>query len=347
MTLKVGIAGAGFVTPFHVEGWRKTGKAEVQAIYARKRSQAEEKAQVHGIPAVYDDFGAFLDEAGIDVIDIITPPEAHLVMVREAAKRGIHIICQKPLANSLEEAEEIVAVARKAGVKFMIHENWRFRPWYRVLKPYLNDGVFGDVFYAHFSTRLAGTVLSQKYPEVPYSLKRQPFFADMERFLVLESVIHHLDVCRYLFGEPDSIYARTHQVSELIKGEDVATAVLAYPHMTALVERSYGSKGHAPPPQQSETAVIEGTEGSAFIDTQGALRIVLDGPEGRRELQPEYSLENAYASSYATTIAHFVEGLLNDRPFETSGDDNLRTLSLVFAAYRSAKTNQVVTLENQ
>lgn len=342
--LRVGIAGAGYVTPFHIEGWRKTGQARVKAIYARDRRQGEEKARTLDVPAVFSDFRRFLDESGIDIVDIITPPEAHLSMVMEAAERGIHIICQKPLAPSLEEAEKIINIAQEAGVRFMVHENWRFRSWYRVLGKLLREGILGQIFYAHFCARFAGTVLSQEYPDVPYSLRRQPFFADMSPFLVFESVIHHLDVSRYLFGEPISVYARLHRVSELIKGEDLATVVLGYPHLTSVIERSYGSKGHTSPPLQSEQVVIEGKHGTAFIEMDGRLRLVLDGPQGRREIQPDYPLENAYANSYAATIAHFVEKLLAQEPFETEGEDNLRTLALVFAAYRSAEANQVVTL---
>jgi D-apiose dehydrogenase len=96
----------------------------------------------------------------------------------------------------------------------------------------------------------------------------------MKPFLIIESAIHQLDVMRYLFGEPTSLYARCQRVSPHVRGEDVSLIVLGYPGRTVLVERSYASKGYANPPILSERVAIEGTDGSAFLDTDGCLRLM-------------------------------------------------------------------------
>ena len=82
----------------------------------------------YGIPKLYKDFEEMLDQEKPDVVDIITPPTTHLPLCQLAAERGIHIICQKPLAPTFAEAKAIVELAEKAGVRFMVHENWRFQP---------------------------------------------------------------------------------------------------------------------------------------------------------------------------------------------------------------------------
>ena len=120
---------------------------------------------------------------------------------------------------------------------------------------------------------------------------------------------------------------------------------LGFDAMDVSIERSYASKGHAAPASGGgEEVMVEGTEGTAFLDGSGALRIVRDGPGGRSEAAPEFDRTDAYPRSYAAAIAHFVDGLRTGAPFETSLEDNLRTLTAVFAAYRSIETAAAVDL---
>ena len=90
---------------------------------------------------------------------------------------------------------------------------------------------------------------------------------------------------------------------------------------------------------------MEGDEGTAFVDGEGSLRIVRDGPDGRSEDIPSMNRSDAYASSYGATIAHFVHGLRTGAPFETDFRDNLRTLAITLAAYDSIETGQPVDLQ--
>jgi predicted dehydrogenase len=342
--LRVLVAGSGYVAPFHLRGWQALENVEVVAIAARNRPAARRLASEYGIAAVHDDLAAALSAETPDIVDIITPPEAHAEQVALAAAAGAHIICQKPLAADLAGARAMLETVTAAGVRAMVHENFRFRPWFRVLGERLRAGDIGRPFYLRSDLRLAGTVTTERHPETPWSLARQPFFAGLERFLILESVIHQVDVARCLLGEPDSIYARARRVSPHVQGEDLAILHLGFPEADAVIERSYASKGHPGPPVASETVVVEGDAGSAFVDGQGVVRILRDGPAGRVETFPAIDRTDAYAGSYAATIAHFTGALRDGTPFETDIRDNLRTLAVTLAAYDSIATGLPVDL---
>src|SRR5690606_26514456 len=125
----VGI-GAGYFSHFHYEAWRRIPQVEITALHDRVRQKAEQTAAQHGIPRVYDSVEEMLDREQPDFVDIITPPTTHLDFVRAAAQRGIHVICQKPLAPTYDECVTLVEQARSAGVRLLVHENFRWQPWY-------------------------------------------------------------------------------------------------------------------------------------------------------------------------------------------------------------------------
>ena len=343
--LKVVLVGTGMVSPIHLRGWQRLPGITVVGLQSRTRSKAEERAREFGIANVYDDYEEMLDAEKPDIADICSPQEVHLAQVRAAAERGIHVKCQKPMAGSLEEAREIARVVEAAGIRFMVHENFRFRIWYRELKRQLDSGIIGTPYYCRSDARIGGTVLTAEHPERPWNLVRQPFFAELPRFLILESMIHQLDVCRFLFGEPRGIYTAARRVSPHVKAEDLVSMLLTFDNMHAVVERSYASRGYRQPPLVTEWVAVEGDKGSLFLEADGTMRVEVDAPGDRRTIRPEYPLEDAYANSYAGAIQHFAECMRSGASFETDAEDNLRTLALTFAAYDSWRNNQVVTLD--
>ncbi|MEQ8707752.1 MAG: Gfo/Idh/MocA family oxidoreductase [Rhodospirillales bacterium] len=344
--LRVVLAGSGYVTPFHIRGWQALADIEVVAIAARNETVAKQRAREFGIARTYSNLAAALAAEQPDIVDICTPPEAHAEQIGLAARYGAQVICQKPLAASLSEARAMLATVEAAGIRAMVHENFRFRPWFRALGQRLRAGDIGQPFYLRSDLRLAGTVTTSAHPQTAWSLARQPFFAGLDRFLVLESVIHQIDVARYLLGEPQTIYARTRRISSHVAGEDLAILHLGFEAAEAVIERSYASKGYSSPPVTSETVVVEGDEGTAFVDRDGGLRIVRDGPGGSSDNVIALDRADAYAGSYAATIAHFVDGLRSGAPFETDFRDNLRTLAITLAAYDSVETGQPVDLHS-
>jgi predicted dehydrogenase len=216
------LIGCGHISRSHLPGWAASPDADIVAVCDLDRARAEERAAQFGIARVYDDPAAALATERPDLVDIATRPETHQALIQLAADHGAHILCQKPLAPTLAEAEEMAAICRRAGVRFMVNEMWRWLPWYRDLAPRLAAGEIGPVHYARFQGG------RRAYRRARPINDDQPYFADMPRLIVYEMIIHWIDAARYLFGEVASVYARTQRINPAIVGEDVALLVLTH-----------------------------------------------------------------------------------------------------------------------
>ncbi len=170
----VGI-GAGYFAPFQYEAWTRIPEVEIVAIYNRTEERARALMAQYGIPRFYGDWKEMLDRERPDFVDIITPPETHEEMCGFAAARGIHIICQKPLAPTYEASKRIVVDSAAANVRFMVHENFRWQPWYRAIKDVQVRGDIGDFTHIHFLMRMGDGWGEDAY------LARQPFFREYPR----------------------------------------------------------------------------------------------------------------------------------------------------------------------
>src|SRR5262245_27812065 len=133
-TLKGVAIGAGYFAPFQYEAWTRIPEVSLTAFYNRTEARARSIMERFGVPRFYGDWREMIDRERPDFVDIITPPDTHEDMCAYAAARGVHIICQKPLAPTLDASRRIVDAAQAAGVRFMAHENFRWQPWYREIK---------------------------------------------------------------------------------------------------------------------------------------------------------------------------------------------------------------------
>lgn len=221
MTLRVATLGAGYFSRFHHRAWKRMGDVELVALADQERGKAEAFAAEFDIPAVFTDVQEMLAEARPDVVDIIAPPPAHLMALRAAAKHGIHAICQKPFCRSLEEAREAVAMIAGAGITVAVHENFRFQPWHQEIRELIASRALGEIYQVTFRLRPGDGQGPDAY------LDRQPYFRTMERLLVHETAIHHIDLFRFLLGEVASVYADLRRVNPIIAGEDAGLIVLA------------------------------------------------------------------------------------------------------------------------
>lgn len=342
-TLRFAIYGTGFWARFQLAAWRELPGVECVALYNRTRAKAEALAREFGVPAVYDDAEALLDREQLDFIDIITDVDTHSRFVHLAAGRGVPIICQKPMAADLPTAQAMVDVCHAAGVPLYIHENWRWQHPMRALKRELDGGRIGTPFRARIHYVNSFPVFAN-----------QPFLADLDRFILSDMGSHILDTARFLFGEVATIFCRSQHVyrdlkGQAVRGEDVATVILGMVNgMTVTVELSYASRTEIE--RFPETYVyVEGSEGFLELGPDFSLRTTTaEGTLIRRVPPPRYAwADPAYDVVHASIVpcnADILAGLRGERVAETTGDDNLRTVRLVAAAYDSAASGHVVTL---
>jgi len=170
--------GAGYFSHFQYDAWQRIGEVEITAMCNRNAERAKTIMEKFGITNHYKDWRQMLEKEKPDFVDIITPPPTHLEMCKKAADLGINIICQKPLAPTFQQAQEIVKYTSDAGVRFMVHENWRFQPWHREIKRLLENGAIGEKIHTlNFRSRMGDGWGQDAY------LSRQPYFRDWSRLL--------------------------------------------------------------------------------------------------------------------------------------------------------------------
>ena len=224
MPLKVALAGAGMISWYHLTGWRALGeRVRLVAVCDPDQDKAKKRADEFLIPKVYRDAEAMFAAEAIDALDIASPRETHATWVEAAAMRGNDVLCQKPMTPTLAESEALVRRVEGKS-RLMVHENWRFRPWYRELKRWIDAGALGDVVLARMAMLTSG-LLPDAEGRRP-SLVRQPFMQHEERLMIAEVLIHHLDTMRYLCGELRVIGARAARTVADVRGDTVAAIFL-------------------------------------------------------------------------------------------------------------------------
>ncbi len=335
--LRFAALGAGFWAHYQIAGWQEVKGTRCVAICDRIVSRAQNVAKAFGIPAVYADPEELLDREKIDFLDVITDVSNHSKCVQMAAERKVPVITQKPMADTLAEAEHMVRVCRESVVPFYVHENWRWQAQIRELKKVLDSGEVGIPFRARI-------FLVSGYPV----FNNEPGLRNQKEFVIKDMGTHLLDVARFLFGEADRLYCQTHQVQGDIQGEDAAT-VMMYMGGRTTVTCSMGFPGHFLENDVfTQTLIlVEGDKGSAELDRHYWLRVTTESgtranrhpPVWRQWMHPDYLASHA---SIVPCNAHLLRALRGECEAETTGEDNLKTMRLTFAAYESARSGNVI-----
>jgi predicted dehydrogenase len=333
--LKAVVVGAGYFSQFHFDAWSRIKDVQVSAVCDVSAAAAATAANRYSIASHYTDFAEMLDREQPDFVDIVTRPDSHLSLVQQAAARGIDIICQKALAPTLQEARQIVHVAQSAGVKLMVHENFRFQPWYREIRRQIDRSAIGDRLHSiFFQCRTGDGWQTDAY------LDRQPYFREMPRLLIFETGVHFVDTFRYLGGEIDGVYASLRRLNPAIVGEDAATVMFEF--QSGACGMWDGNRFNEPVSADARLtfghALIEGNGGTIRLDGTGKLTLQ---PLGKAETEIDYSFtRHGFAGDCVfATQQHFVDCLRTCQPFETSGSEYLKSLVVVDAIYRSAETS--------
>jgi D-apiose dehydrogenase len=323
--LRGGIVGCGFFAQFHIEAWRRMPDVELSAAADPEIERASAAA-----PRAYSSAEEMLDHERLDFLDIATRPESHLPLVRLAASRKIPVICQKPMAPSWADALGMVDAAESAGIPLMIHENWRWQPWYRAARLLIDCGAIGRPIHYWFRTRRNDGAGSSPYPN-------QPYFASMPRLLIWETLVHHIDTARFLFGDLVAIYAQARRRNPVIAGEDQAVLTLTHADLSGLID---GHRFLDPDPDGPALgdACIEGESGALRIPATGDIFL------GQDQIWTNQAREGYRGDSVRATQRHFIDCLRSGSPFESSGREYLKTFRAVEAAYESIAERRAISL---
>jgi len=262
----------------------------------------------------------------VDAIVVATPPWFHAEVTVDAAKKGIHVFCEKPISASLEDASAMIAATDKADVGLMIGHVLRFYPLHELGRKMIDDGLIGDIVY--LETDYCGT----------YSGPRQrpeTWFGKMGG--LLENGIHKVDLINWFGGEAVSVSAEVGSFSGLEDWEDYSMSLIRYKSQTVGVLR-WGSFMGA---RGSRGTTIDGTKGSMRLDMDsGNVYHMLMGEKEWTESVPP----NKGADGVVGELQHFVDCIRDNKKPTSNGVDGYKAIEVVLASYKSAKEGAKVSL---
>jgi predicted dehydrogenase len=339
---RIGCIGAGFIMDdCHLVAYRNLGLNPV-AIASRTKDHAKKVADNHGIKKVYESWQQLLENTSLEIIDIAFPPDKQLEIVKEACKRPNikGILCQKPLAMSLEDAREIVRYGKKYGKKIAVNSNMRFDPSMRALKYLLDTEELGEPVLATIEMRAT-----------PHW---QGFLEEYDKLELYSMGIHHLDILRYLFGNPEEVtcVCRTDPGTPFEHKDGITQYTYHYKRglmATCLDDVWAGPKEGC----QSNFYIkwrVEGTEGLA----EGSIgwhkfperipsKIRFTSLRHPEWVEPNWN-KVWFPDAFEGTISELLLAIENDSEPSISALDNINTIACVEACYKSIDDKRTVAL---
>ncbi len=328
--LRGAVVGCGYISEFHLRGWARIPEVEICALVDPNLASAQERQGRFAPSArLYSGMEAMLAREALDFVDIITPPALHREQCLLAARAGIHVICQKPLCDNLAAAQELVEALRAKRGKFAVHENHRFRPWFREVLRLAADGALGRLRHLEF--------VQHDATEPPQKVN-----TEAECGVMLQYGVHLVDMIHALLGPPRRVSARMQRINPRVRGESLAHTMLEYPDATAVVDVSWKATGI----QQGHVLII-GDRGEVFYEGSmtraetARFRVFSGNTVVRDEMR---SPTDDYVESFYRFEREFTDSLLLGTPVPQAAVENLSPLATTFAAYESVRTNAPVTM---
>ena len=333
MTIHVGLIGAGNISQTHARAAAAIPGVSVAAVHGANGAKARELAASHGA-AAYDSLDAFLDHEPMDMVVIGSPSGVHAAQGVAAARRGLHVLVEKPIDVTTERADELIAAAEESGVRLGVLFQDRLKPGIVKLKQLVDSGGLGRVL------SVSARVPWYRPPDY-YRLSRWRGTAALDGGgALMNQGIHTVDLLLWVLGDVIRVQARTATLLHEIESEDTALALLEFASGAAgVLEASTATY-----PGYPRRVEITGTEGTAVLEHDRLVSADLRTP--RPELVGDGGDANASASSPVVSDASGHQRLIEDflRAIETGsrpacdGHEGRRSVELVEAIYRSARS---------
>lgn len=339
--LGIGIVGAGGIVQYgHLPAYQAAG-LNVVAITDIDLDKARDVAARFGIPAVVASTEELVRTAGVDIVDVAVPPWEQPTVVAVAVEARRHLLCQKPFALDLDAARAMVAGAEAAGVRLAVNQQMRWEPAIAAARSLVRQGAVGQVSNSEIRVSVA----------TPWHL--WPWLAAAPRLEIMYHSIHYEDSLRSILGEPawvTSALGRSPGQGGVL-GETRSTTILEYPDGSqALVAVDHDDE-HGTPCAELR---IRGTEGAI----EGTIGLLYDYPDGRvdtlelrrkGEAPRRFDFENVrwIPDAFLGPMSDLMDAIATGREPITSGRDNLRTLAVADAIYRSAEERRTIAIPRE
>ena len=329
--MRVGIVGVGFMGRTHADAWAGT-EAQIAGFLASSQQSAQPIADQYGAH-VYANLEAML--ADVDTVDICTPTHLHHEMVLRAAEAGKDIVCEKPLARTVAQGQEMIAACKAARVKLLVAHVVRFFPQYAQAKAAVDRGELGQPAVI----RLARETFRPRKAV-------NNWFVDLKKSggMMLDLMIHDIDYARWVAGEVKTVFAKSISNAWPEAGVDHGLAILT--HQSGAISHIEGSWAY-PPPNFRTYFEIAGSDGLLEYDSGGTAPISLYMHREESGEAPDVPLPTSPLSEspYATQLREFYHALADGAPVRVSAEDGLAALQIALAAIESARTGCPVDLE--
>ncbi len=336
--LKVGLIGAGFMGQMHGSVYAVLPKTKLAAVTDLQEEGAQKVAEPQGA-AVYTDFSEMLANEELDMIDICLPTYLHCDYTVKAARARKHVLCEKPMALSLEEADKMIRSTEAAKVKFMVAHCIRFWPEYVYLKQLTQDGTLGE---------LSAISCSRLSPPVTWTWEDWMSDPQKSGSAVMDLHIHDVDFILYLMGRPYSVFAEG--IREAHSWNHIFTVYNYDGKKTALAEAGWRTTPEFPFSMAFrayfEKGVVEFNSGR-----QPSLTVY---PEGQKSHSPQIKKPKVQGKTktagniadlggYFNEIQYFVTCILeNTEPAVVTPEDARASVEIVLAEIKSAETGREV-----
>ncbi len=336
MPLKFGVIGVGIQGEAHVKILQSLPHSEVVAVCDVNEGRAREVAERHGVKRWYADFRKMLEAEELDAVTVATPDPFHFEPAMAAIEARKHLLVEKPLATTVEEAERLVEAAREAGVTLYVNFSNRFMPQMVLTKKLVDEGELGEPVYAF--ARLSNTLY------VPLRMIRGWAERTSLPFWLMS---HTIDRVRWLFGrEIRSVFARTHEGVLKAKGLDVKDLYVALVEFEGGAVGTFESLWILP---DSRPNIVDSrmdlvfSEGTVSFDTISPAPQVAtkDGFEMPYPLQYDDAFGRP-VGMVTESLRHFVECLAEGREPITTGEDGLRAVKVAAAILQSAEEGRPI-----
>jgi len=344
--LKFGIVGCGGFGGAHILGLKNQKRARIVAVCDIDKEAVNKTVENFELEVdTYTDIDEMLEKSDIDAVVVATIDQAHREITVKALKAGKHVLCEKPMALTIDDCEAMVKAEDESGKKLMIGQICRMTPGFIEAKRLLDEGVIGELFYVE-------SMYAHDYSSFG---NKGTWRGDPLRHIVIGGACHAIDLLRWIAGNPTETTAYSNsKVLTDIPTDDCTVAIFRFPN--DVIGKVFTSSGCKRP--YTMRTQLYGTKGTIVVDnTDNFITVyrervvpgekVLDGAFGREQENEVMVRYPIVLDNHNVTGEHtaFIDAVLNDKPVPTDGREGMATVKVCRAVIESADNRKTVFID--
>jgi predicted dehydrogenase len=340
----IGVIGIGMGSALAAINQVPDSRLVVRAFCANRRDRLEAAAQQWGVDFITTDYRELIARPDVDVVGVFSPDHLHAGHAIAALRAGKHVVCTKPMVTRVEDADELVQLVDRTGLKFLVGQTMRFDPQFVTAKRMLDDGTLGDIAWAE----------AHYVHDIRHILAHTPWRLTAPQDLMYGGVSHPIDLLRWFFGNVKAVHALGRKGKTAPAYPLIDNFLLNLEFESGLIARILGSYGVVHPPMPMMGLGLYGDKGSLqsdFTDQKGGqIKFVLDSietlPVATIPFLPETEGAYGHGRTVIRFLRHFEECVVTDREPSPSVRDGARSIATCAAAWESVHTGKVVDVRN-